>query len=433
MKKILVLVLFFLTFTLISCDRKEKIRFLNFKPEVANEFKELSKKYKKETGVTLVVETAASGSYEETLRARISTKEAPTIFICNGPVGYQRWKNYCADLKDSKLYELLSDKNHVIKNQDNIYGIALTLEGYGIIYNNELCNKYFNLANRQNEINSMEEINSFAKLETVVKDMDKFKSELGIKGVFGATSLKPGEDWRYHTHTFDVPLVYELGNYVEKTPNEINFNYSDNYKNIIDLYMNYSTVDKAILGTKVVEDSMIEFALEECVMIQNGNWSESTITSYKDSKVNKDDLRFLPIYTGANGEEKQGLCIGTENYLCINSKASKKEQKMALDFLEWLFTSETGKDFVINKLGFIPPFSSFDLADVAGTKLSQEVLKWLNKDEIENLNWVTNIIPSHTFKEKLGANLLRYAQGKIKWDELVLDTKKDWKEEASKL
>ena len=32
---------------------------------------------------------------------------------------------------------------------------------------------------------------------------------LGIQGVFASTSLKAGEDWRWQTHTMNVPVYYE--------------------------------------------------------------------------------------------------------------------------------------------------------------------------------------------------------------------------------
>jgi ABC-type glycerol-3-phosphate transport system substrate-binding protein len=76
-------------------------------------------------------------------------------------------------------------------------------------------------------------------------------------------------------------------------------------------------------------------------------------------------VKNLPIYTGVDGEESQGLCIGTENFFCVNSQASAGEQKAAKDFIYWLYSSETGKDYVTNKLGFIAPFDTFeDLLDL---------------------------------------------------------------------
>lgn len=51
----------------------------------------------------------------------------------------------------------------------------------------------------------------------------------------------------------------------------IDFRYSNNFKNIFDLYINNSIIAKKRLGTVAVTDSMTEFALGECAMVQNGN------------------------------------------------------------------------------------------------------------------------------------------------------------------
>ena len=83
----------------------KKIYFLNFKPEIEDKYKEIAEAYKKETGVEVKVVTAAGGTYETTLKSEISKSEAPTIFQINGPVGYQSWKDYTLDLKDTELYK----------------------------------------------------------------------------------------------------------------------------------------------------------------------------------------------------------------------------------------------------------------------------------------------------------------------------------------
>ena len=46
---------------------KGKVYFLNFKPEAANQWKEVAKEYTKKTGVQVKVQTAASGTYEQSL------------------------------------------------------------------------------------------------------------------------------------------------------------------------------------------------------------------------------------------------------------------------------------------------------------------------------------------------------------------------------
>lgn len=412
------------------------VRYLNFKPEVADIYKEIADEYEKETGVKVVVETAANNEYESTLTAKMSTKNAPTLFQINGPKGLANWKDYCADLSDSELYKHLKDKSLAVTSSNGkVYGIPYVVEGYGIIYNKEITDKYFALDNKSTDFKSMEDINSFSKLKELAQDMQKNKEALGIDGVFASTSLKNGENWRFQTHLANVPLFYEFTkNKVDLTSNDtskITFEYADNFKNIFDLYLNNSTVDKGKTGTKTVSDSMAEFALEKCAMVQNGNWAWSQISKVSGNKVKEDDIKFLPIYTGIEGEESQGLCIGTENYFAVNSKASKEEQQAAKDFIYWLYSSEQGKKFVSEKLGFISPFDTFDDTEVPSDPLAKEVKNWMDKQSVTTIPWYFTVFPSQTFKDNFGSSLLKYAQGNKTFDEVKADAIADWEKESN--
>lgn len=396
-----------------------KIYFLNFKPEAAKTYEKISADYEKETGVKLKVVTAAANTYEQTLKSEIAKKDAPTIFQINGPIGFNEWRNYCADLKNTQLYSVLSDKNLAITENGGVYGIPYVVEGYGIIYNSEITDKYFSLENRQKKINSTEEITNFEALKTVVEDMTAKSHELGIKGVFGSTSLSAGEDWRWQTHLMNIPLYYEFSenaNYSDPTlaglnTNKILFKYSEAFKNIFDLYINNSSTEKGLLGSKSVADSMAEFATGQVAMIQNGNWAWSQISNVQGNTVKENRIKFLPIYTGIDGEENQGLCIGTENYLAINAKASEAEQQAAADFLAWLFTSETGKRYVTEELGFITPFNTFGEDEQPSDPLARELIAYMNNYSVTSVPWVFTSFPSENFKSEYGNLLLQYAQG----------------------
>lgn len=63
------------------------VYYLNFKPEQADQWKALAETYTEQTGVPVTVETAASGTYESTLKSEMAKEEAPTLFQVNGPVG----------------------------------------------------------------------------------------------------------------------------------------------------------------------------------------------------------------------------------------------------------------------------------------------------------------------------------------------------------
>ena len=141
-------------------EKADQIYFLNFKPEIAEIYEKIAADYEEETGVKVKVVTAASGTYEQTLKSEIAKSDPPTIFQVNGPIGYQTWKEYCLDLKDTKLYSFLTDPSLAITSGDGVYGIPYVVEGYGIIYNNAIVEKYFALTDRGTEFNSMNEINN---------------------------------------------------------------------------------------------------------------------------------------------------------------------------------------------------------------------------------------------------------------------------------
>ena len=336
-----------------------KVYYLNFKPEVDPIWQEIAELYTTETGVEVKVVTAASNTYEDVLRVEITGKNAPTLFQINGPIGYEFWKDYCLDLTDSEIYKQLADKGIAITGADgNVYGVPYTVESYGIIYNDAIMQAYF--ATTDAKASSVDEINTFDKLKEVVEDMTAKKDELEIKGVFASTSLLPGEDWRWQTHLANLPVYYEYKDNNVGDMAEIDFTYSDNFKSIFDLYINNSTCAPGLLGSKSVTDSMAEFALGQCAMVQNGNWAWGQISDVDGNVVEEENIKFMPIYTGVEGEENQGLCTGTENFWCINNQASEADQKATLDFTNWLISSEVGKDYMVNELGNAAPFVTFN-------------------------------------------------------------------------
>ena len=420
-----------------GCGKKKEItvRYLNFKPEIAEKYKQLAEDYYKESGVRVIIDTAASGTYEQTLATKMSTSERPTIFQINGPIGYQSWKDYCADLSTGKLYGIMNDQTLALRGEsDAVVGIPYVVEGYGILYNSAVTDKYFALQNRATDFSSMDEINSFEKLKALVEDMQARRSELGIEGVFAATSLKSGEDWRWHTHLFNVPLSRELEeenvDLGSGRVEEILFSGEGEFRNLFDLYLHNSTVTPSMLGTKTVSDSMAEFALEKCAMVQNGNWAWEQIKSVTGNRVKAENLAFLPLYTGAKGEETQGLCIGTENYLAINSTVSREEQKAAEEFLYWLFSSDTGKRYVSEEFGFIAPFNTFSEQELSSDPLAREVIRYTKIEGVKSVPWSFTLFPSLAFKESFGASLLRYAQGTKTWDSVVSEVVESWKKES---
>lgn len=391
-------------------DAKGKVYYLNFKPEAADQWTALAKEYTKEKGVEVKVQTAASGTYEQTLKSEIAKTEAPTLFQVNGPVGYQNWKKYTADMSNTDVYKELANQDVALKDGDKVVGVPYVMETYGLIYNKDILNKYFALDGAK--ATSMDEIDNFDTLKAVADDMQARKDELGIKGAFTSAGFDSSSDWRFKTHLANLPLYYEFkDDNVTEQPATIKGTYLPNYKKIFDLYITDSPTDPTQLSAKTGDDANSEFALGEAAFYQNGTWAW---TDLQKAGMKAESVGMMPIYTGVKGEEKQGLATGSENYWCINDKASDADKKATEDFLSWVITSDTGKKAISQDMGFTTPFKTFD--DVKFDNPLTEAAVEDQKSGKTQVSWNFTMMPSEEWKNKVGQALLEYAQGTGKWD-----------------
>jgi raffinose/stachyose/melibiose transport system substrate-binding protein len=414
-----------------TSETSGSVYFLNFKPEIADQYEALMKSFTEETGIEAKVVTAAENQYESTLKVEMAKDDAPTLFTVNGPVGYNTWKDYCADLSDTEFYTMMSDPDSAISTSDGVFGIPLVMETYGLICNKQIFEKYFALDGiADTGCTKIEDINTFDKLKAVADDMQSHKAELEIDGVFSEIALNSSSNWRITNHLFCLPLYYEYTTDGVNDKDAIDFSYASQFKNILDLYLTDSTVTQSNASTGSVDDSMLEFATGKAAIAQNGTWAWSQI-DVDGSVVSADDLYYMPIYTGADGEESQGLCTGTENFVCINSQADADDQAASAEFLKWLYSSETGKAFVAENYG-VAPFKDFDnTAAEEANPLVKLALEDVNNSATKTVTWVTTTTPSQDWKDALGENLLSYAEGSLDWDSVVSQAKEKWASEKA--
>ena len=412
---------------------KTEVYFLNFKPEIADVYTNVVEPAFEAAypQYDLKVVTAASNQYQTTLRSELSKSAPPVIFQVNGPVGIQENINTVAPLQDTDFYNLLADKGMALSTDGNVVAVPYAVEGYGIIYNDAIMRKYFALPDKAVDISSAEEISNFETLKAVVEDMSKHLDELGIQGVFASTSFMPGSEWRWTTHLVNPALVAEFGDLATaQAAATFGFTASENFKNLFDLYLDNSVTPKTMVGSRADADSMAEFALGQVAMVQNGNWAAAQILGTTGNVVADDDIKFLPLYMGLDGEENYGICVGTENYFAFNKNASPEALEGADIFLTWLFSSDEGKDIVTNQLLFITPFASFSADEVPNDPLAKQVNIWMNKDGVSSIPWVFNGIPSEQWKADFAQAMLEYINGRYTWDQVTQTAVDAWAREA---
>ena len=385
------------------------VYYLNFKPEQAQQWQAVAKTYTALTGVPGTVVTAASGTYEDTLRSEMEKADAPTLFQVNGPVGLRTWKDYCLDLRDTALYQNLKSDDFALIEDGQVLGVAYVIETYGLIYNRALLDRYIALDGAV--IDSPEQINGFETLKAVAEDIQARREELGVLGAFTSAGMDASSDWRFKTHLANLPVYYEYRDDGIASTEAIKGTYLDNFRQIWDLYIHNATCEPAVIGAKTGEDAASEFALGEAVFYQNGTWAYEDCVS---EGLTDEDLGMLPIYIGAPGEENQGLCTGSENYWCINRRAKPENIEATKAFVEWLITSDEGREALAVQMGFVTPFATFDEGYAASNALLDAAREDLAQGRTP-VSWTFPTMPSETWKNDVGAALLEYAQGTREW------------------
>ena len=387
-------------------------------------FQEIINDFMAETGVQVDLITPGSEG-EAQLKTMMASNSLPDVWMTHG-WSLLRYSEYLKVVNDQPWFDSI-DKDSLAgvmaDENGNFYALGMSMSISGLIYNKDILNKYFALDGAK--ATSMDEIDNFDTLKAVADDMQARKDELGIKGAFTSAGFDSSSDWRFKTHLANLPLYYEFkDDNVTKQPETIKGTYLPEYKNIFDLYLKDSTTEPTQLSSKTGDDSTSEFSLGEAVFYQNGTWAW---TDLQKAGMKADSLGMLPIYIGVKGEEKQGLATGSENYWCINSKASDADKKATKDFLKWVVTSKTGIKSLSSDMGFTTPFKSF--SDVkSDNPLVQAAVEDQNSGKTA-VSWNFTMMPSEEWKNKLGSALLEYAQGTGDWNAVKKAFVDGWKTE----
>lgn len=333
---------------------------------------------------------------------------APTLFVVGNQAAVKTWDDYCLDLKDTDVYnELNTDAFNLTDADGKVCSIGYCYESYGIIVNKKL------LKEAGYEVT---DIKDFASLKSVAEDIHKRADKLGFDA-FTSSGMDDSSSWRFTGHLANMPLFYEgRDEGWTEAPSEIKGTYLDNYKKVWDLYINNSKYDKNSLATGGY-DAEAEFKNGEAVFFQNGTWEYDKLKK----SISDDDMQMIPIYCGVEGEEKAGLCSGTENCWAVNAKASEKDQKATLEFMKWLVTSEEGTKVMAEQFGAIPYKKAADSGNVF-LKNANDLLEAGNY----NVDWTFNYTPNvDEWRASLVAAMNKYDAGGS-WDDVKTAFVQGW-------
>ncbi|MFA9465285.1 MAG: ABC transporter substrate-binding protein [Velocimicrobium sp.] len=306
-------------------DKKTgKITIFQSKTEIMEGLNALAKEYSDETGIEVEVWETTGDNYYSDLKTDMSTGVGPTLFSLQPGAESQEMADYLADLSDLSFVDKIGAG---MANEVNgkVVGIPYTVEGFGLVYNSDLVDP--------TDLTSKDALISFLE-------------KSGTDGINGLGLSQ--EDYFLIAHILNTPFAVQEDPdaYLKQVLNG-DTRMADN-----DAFKEFGEVMEAIRTNctnpvdVTYDNNCGDFATKKTAMIHQGNWCYSMFTDYN---VEFDmGITALPI----SGNSKVAVSVPTAWY--VNTDASDDEKQLAKDFLEWLYTSDAGKKYLMDEFGFIP-------------------------------------------------------------------------------
>lgn len=326
--------------------------------------KELAKDYEKETGVEVEVWQISGDDYYQNLKTYMSSESGPTVFSLSSSTEIAEMSAYLEDLSDLSFLDKIND-DLIAKSDDKTVGVPMTAEGFGLVYNKNLI--------------SEDQINTTDALVQTIKDAT----------ADGETGLGLSQE-----AYFLIGQILNTPFALQDDPAQFCQDVYDGKVNIADVkeFQELGQIFEAIKENQKnplevsYDDNCGDFATGKTEMIHQGNWCYSLFSSYDVDF----DMGIAPLPIAGN----KSIAVGVPSVWCVNTDASDSDKQLAKDFLNWLYTSETGADYLTNKFGFIPVVDGMEADNL--DPLSQAV-----SDAIAE----GNIIP-WTFNEEWPAGII---------------------------
>lgn len=345
-----------ITLVLVGCGSKQnsanskpaKVTIFQSKVEITDDLKNLAKAYEKETGQKVEVWVTTGDDYTTQVKTKLSNRNSsPNLFSTGGGQESAQLRSYMADLSDQPFVKDIV-KGRALTYDGKIYGLPYSVEGYGLIYNTALV--------KPSEMTSTDQFIEYLK---AAKAQGKYTGfELSSETYFliahmlnnafaiqkdPAAFLKDVESGKVQLQ--NVPAFKELGQIYEAireyTKNPMSVKYDDQIGDLMS---------------------------GKTAMVNQGMWINTMLKDYKNSNVKLDMMPF-PL----TGNKK--LNVSVPLYWNVNKNKPANEVKASEKFLNWLVTSKTGQDYIVNKFKFIPVYTNIKIDQSKMDSLSLAIYK----------------------------------------------------------
>ncbi|MGB8453211.1 MAG: extracellular solute-binding protein [Anaerocolumna sp.] len=386
-------------------DKPAEIYMFISSPEYADAINELIAAYKEvEPNVTVNYETTQN-DYPTLLKAKLNSGEIPDIFSSTAGKEIGVYLDYTLDLSDQPLAAAMEDsvKSVMKANGDEVHGLSIKNNYFGIVYNKDILQKA--------GITSFPQ--TFSDLEAAC---DKIKAA-------GFTPFTTGyAEWWVYKHVFQHFLNAAQPDDVEGLVNSFAAGeakikdypelYNDFFR-FIDLTEKYG--DQKPLETDLSAEEAALGSGQAAMAVGQGAWVEADVL--------KIDPELQIGFDGYPINEDASVCkviSGSDQALRINKDSAVLDE--VLDFVNWWYTSDYGKSWFSDVAGVVPPIKDAVAPDFEIIKQGSELV------QKEGSGTLGIVYSTDSFQQAFGEILQAYIAGSIDKDEACSKIESKWVE-----
>ncbi len=339
----------------------DKIIIFQSKVEIQDQLEDCAEAFTEETGIEVEIWGTTGDGFLQELKTKLANNQGPTIFNQAGGAEIDQLQGYCADLTGLDFLDqfapgVLDDSTIDGKN----LGIPYTVEGFGLVYNKDLC-----------DASTLKSTDDFINL---IKE----QKAAGVEG-FELSS----EDYFLIGHIMNTPFALQddpAKFIADLEAGSVKLADNDIFKEFADMMVAIRENCQNPLEQNY-DGEVGDLATGKAAMIHQGNWCAGMFTDYEFTNAG---LAPLPLA----GNDK--LAVAVPSYWSINNTATPEEQEAGKQFLKWLYTSETGKSYLYSQFGFIPLITG-DTSDSLDV-LSADVQKYVADGK--TIGWPNRLWPA---------------------------------------
>lgn len=377
----------------------------NGKGEIADPLKKVVEEYGKEHNIKVKTYTLSVGTTNgnEVQTTEFNSKTPPTIFSSGtltnwGPDSgdYMQDINKVDNSKLKKLADEVPEAQRLTAKNGENFGIPYNIEGYGYQVDKNVLKDLF-VGDTDALVADLKAETNYESWQAFVKAVDAYikngtvstvtvnghpytfaSEKKGLAKELNGVFVESGAElWTYQNHWVSFPLNAVFKNvseaYYAKKDEGIKDAKAALKAEIKGLDFEYSYIagkngpvkrgpDFIDSATGSYDASLANFVAHKGLFIKQGNWIYPNLLKLDKSIINTMDL--IPVkWPVQDGDIKVAgrdaklfnttIPAFVPNYFIINKQVSKKQQKIAADFIVWLYTSERGKKFLKDEAGFI--------------------------------------------------------------------------------